>query len=147
MAGNPQDWWASLTPVTQWWLALSVATSVGTKLNLLGADRLILSLDLVLRWSSPQVWRLLTTFVFFGKPSFQWLISMWMLCVAPRGGGDAGAAGSAAPPLPALRSLTHSLTRPRPLLPAAARSSCPTTSATPTRAAAATTLATSPTWR
>lgn len=51
MASNPQEWWASLTPITQLWLAASVISSIGGRFNLFRFD--VLFLDWSKIWAMP----------------------------------------------------------------------------------------------
>jgi hypothetical protein len=81
MPNNPQEWFASLPPITKWWLCAAVASGMLGRLGLLSPWSLAMDWPSIMKL---QLWRLFTPFLFFGFPSFPWLIQMFMLCVVLR---------------------------------------------------------------
>lgn len=152
MAANPQEWWQSLPTLTKVWLGAAVFTGVGAKLGWLARGAL-----LVHDWhrivSLREVWRLVTPFAYFGMPSFGWLMQARFRRrrrVAARGYyiffyyyySPCGACRGPRKRAPTRR---NAIASPPPLLrrSGCCPTFCPRTSATRTRAAAASTAATS----
>lgn len=75
--GSPQEWWGSLPPITKYWLTGAVATALATRFGLLSPWSIHLSFEAI--FTKLQLWRLITPFLFFGPPSFPWLIQLFML--------------------------------------------------------------------
>lgn len=74
---TPQEWYNGLPIVSRIWLTAAVVSGLGTKLGLINPYLLIFSWEAV--WHKFQIWRIITNFLFFGGPSFPWLIMMFML--------------------------------------------------------------------
>eukprot|EP01126_Amoeba_proteus_P027344 TRINITY_DN2713_c0_g1_i3.p1 TRINITY_DN2713_c0_g1~~TRINITY_DN2713_c0_g1_i3.p1 ORF type:complete len:231 (-),score=20.95 TRINITY_DN2713_c0_g1_i3:70-762(-) len=77
MAGDLEQWWRSLAPVTKYLFA-------GTFVLTLAAHfRLINSMYLILDWNSVyrkfEIWRLVTCFLFQGRLGFHFLINLMFL--------------------------------------------------------------------
>lgn len=75
--GSPQDWFYSLGPVTRCLLVASLGSTLGCSMGVLNPMSLGLFWDPLLK--KFEVWRLASNFVFFGEPSFNFLISVYML--------------------------------------------------------------------
>lgn len=74
---DPQQWYKGLPAVTRYWLTAAVASALFARFGVISASTLAFYLPHALR--KLQLWRFISTFLFFGGPSFPWLINMVML--------------------------------------------------------------------
>ncbi|GBG32083.1 Derlin-1 [Hondaea fermentalgiana] len=74
---TPQEMWEALPPLSKTWLGLSVLATLTTELGTISISSLHFAAPLVYR--DFQLWRLVSTFFYFGKPSFGFLMSLFML--------------------------------------------------------------------
>lgn len=74
---SPQEWYSSLPPVSRVWITAAIVTALAGRFAVL--DPRLLAFNWPLIWEKFHIWRLPLNFLFFGTPSFPWLINMIML--------------------------------------------------------------------
>ena len=74
---SPQEMWEALPPVTRAWLSASVAATTLVSFGALDSNKLMFWPPLI--WERLELWRFLGCFVFFGKFSFNFIMSMFIL--------------------------------------------------------------------
>lgn len=74
--GGPEDWFYSLPPVTRWLGVTVLASTVACGFGLLSPWQLYLDWGRVL--SKFELWRLATTFLYFGGFSFRFVIQLYI---------------------------------------------------------------------
>ena len=72
-----EEWWKSVPPVTRSYICLSVLTTAAVALDVVTPYKLYLDWTLVL--NSAHVWRVFTTFLFFGNFNLDFLFHMFFL--------------------------------------------------------------------
>eukprot|EP01083_Nonionella_stella_P015055 42146_1 len=77
MAATPVEWAKQLTPIAKSWLAIAVITTIGSQFGFIDLD--YLSFDLQPIYSQFQIWRFVTTFFYFGKLGFPFLMQMFIV--------------------------------------------------------------------
>jgi len=77
MAGSPEEWFKNLTPIAKTWLSIAVITTVGAQFGFVNLAYLYFDVQLI--YKKFQIWRLITTFFYFGKLGFGFLIQMFIL--------------------------------------------------------------------
>jgi Derlin-2/3 len=74
MGDSPAEWYASLPPISKFWFTSCVASTLGVQFGFLQVQSMMMYWPLVR--DKFQVWRILSNFMFIGKPSFAWLIRL-----------------------------------------------------------------------
>jgi len=77
MAAPLEQWFFDVPVVTRWWTTAVVATSVLCQCNLLNPFQLFLSFQTV--WGKRQYWRLVTTFLYFGPLSLDFMFHIFFM--------------------------------------------------------------------
>lgn len=72
-----EDWFKSIPPFTRYYLVTALASTILVSIGLLDIFYLYLDLDAVVKHL--HVWRLLTSFVFFGKFGMGFFFSLVVL--------------------------------------------------------------------
>eukprot|EP00744_Colponema_vietnamica_P009265 GILI01013192.1.p1 GENE.GILI01013192.1~~GILI01013192.1.p1 ORF type:complete len:252 (+),score=58.12 GILI01013192.1:152-907(+) len=74
---SPEEWYKSLPVVTRAYLTGAFVTTVLTSMKLVSPMAMLLDFGAI--WHKFQVWRLLSSFLFFGSFSFNFVFQMFML--------------------------------------------------------------------
>lgn len=74
---SPQDWFYGLPPITRCYFSAVLLLTATTSFGLVSAPQL--HLDFTSLWQRFEIWRLATSFCFFGPFSFPFLIQLYML--------------------------------------------------------------------
>lgn len=74
---SPQDFFDQLPTITKWWLISAFVTAFLVSFQWIAFQQIVFFWPLI--WEKFEVWRLLTTFLFFGKFSFGFLFKLMML--------------------------------------------------------------------
>jgi Derlin-2/3 len=72
-----EDWFKSIPPFTRYYLVTALASTILVSMGLLNPNYLYMNLSEVV--SKLHVWRLLTSFVFFGKFGMGFFFSLVVL--------------------------------------------------------------------
>lgn len=72
-----EEWWKAMPPVTRGYVSLAVLTTAATTLELITPLKLYLNWKLV--FTRGEMWRLATTFLFFGTLSIDFLFHMFFI--------------------------------------------------------------------
>ena len=80
-----QDQFYRIKPVTRYWLLGVVVCTFGAKFGAIPFKHLVFDVKAIFYdW---QLWRIVLSFFWLGKPNISWLINLFMLCVLVLGGG------------------------------------------------------------
>ena len=74
---SPEEWFRSLPPITRWYFATVLLLTAAASFGVINPAQL--TLDLPRLWQKFEVWRIPTSFAFFGGFSFPFLIQLYML--------------------------------------------------------------------
>ena len=74
---SPEEWFRSLPPITRWYFATVLLLTAAASFGVINPTQLLL--DLPRLWQKFEVWRIPTSFAFFGGFSFPFLIQLYML--------------------------------------------------------------------
>merc|ERR1719198_824090 len=74
---SPEEWFRSLPPITRWYFATVLLLTAAASFGVINPAQL--TLDLPRLWQKFEVWRIPTSFAFFGGFSFPLLIQLYML--------------------------------------------------------------------
>lgn len=77
VGGGPQEWFQSLPILTRHWLGLAVVTTLGGNLGLIGINKLVFMWEPLK--DNFEVWRLFTSFLYFGEFSLHMVFGLYFL--------------------------------------------------------------------
>ena len=75
--GSPQDWFEALPFITKWWLVTALLMTASVSFKAIGLDLIYLDWPLII--NKFNIWRPVTSAMFFGGFSFPFLITMYFL--------------------------------------------------------------------
>jgi Derlin-2/3 len=77
MATSIQDLYFAIPTISRYWISIVVLAAVATRFT--KVDLFLYCFNATMIYEKFQFWRLITNFLFFGYPSFPWLMKMYML--------------------------------------------------------------------